>query len=188
MKRSLIWIFWAALAAGLFSCSTLKVSQDYDQTTDFSTFKTFAWQEDIQPKTGDIRVDSPLIDQRVRESIKTNLANRGMEYSGEDLPDFKVAYTYTILTKIQSTPATTGVGIGIGTSGGLGGIGMRTGSDIREYDQGLLVIDFLSPDTGKLWWRGTSTRVVSTHATPDGITEDIETTVARLLEQFPPKK
>ena len=188
MKRSLIWIFWTILALGLFSCSTLKVSQDFDQNADFSTFKTFAWQEDVQPKTGDIRVDSPLIDARIRASIKANLALKGMDYSSEDLPDFKVAYTYTIMTKLQSTPVSTGVGIGYGNSGGLGGIGMRTGADVREYDEGLLVVDVLDPDTGKLLWRGTSTRVVNIHTTPEKATEDIEATVAKLLEQFPPKK
>lgn len=187
MKQLLFWIFWAAAIAALTGCSTLKVSQDYGPGVDFATLKTYSWQKARQPETGDIRVDSPLIDQRIRGAIEKHLALKGIELSQTDLPDFTVTYTYNIISKIQSTPVTTGVGIGYGGSGSIGTVGVRTGSDIRQYDQGLLVVDFLDPKTEKLLWRGTSTRVVSVHATPEKITEDIDVTIEKLLEQFPPE-
>lgn len=171
----------------LSGCSTLKVSQDYDASYDFSGLKTFAWQDAVQPKTGDARVDSPLIDQRIRMAVEENLAGKGIAPAQNNPPDFTVAYTNTISTKLQSTPVSTGVGIGYGGRGSIGGIGVSTGSEIRQYDQGLLIIDFLAPDSGKLLWRGTSTRVVNIHASPQESTKNLDTTVEKLLAQFPPQ-
>lgn len=188
MKNITLWIFWVAVAAALAGCSSLKVSQDYDEAIDFSTLKTFAWKEVNQPETGDIRVDSPLIDQRIRQSIKKHLSLKGMHYSEVDLPDVNVAYSYNIISKLQSGTVTTGVGVGIGTGATIGGIGVHTGADVSQYNQGLLVVDILSPGTGKLLWRGTSTRVVRTHSSPEKITEDIDATIEKLLAQFPPEQ
>lgn len=186
MKPLLLWILMAA-ALAVTGCSTLKVSQDYDQTTDFSALKTFAWKDVNQPETGDIRVDSPLIDQRIRTAIKSSLALKGLDFSEVDLPDARVAYHYTIVSKIRSTPVTSGVGVGYVGGPSVTGIGIRSGSDVQQIDQGLLVVDILSGATGKLLWRGTSTRAVSTHATPEKISLDIDTTIRTLLDQYPPK-
>ena len=190
MKHITLWIFWVATAAALIGCSSLKVSEDYDTAVDFSTLKTFAWKDVNQPETGDIRVDSPLIDQRIRMAIKTHLALKGLEYSEVDLPDVNVAYTYTIISKLQSGSVAPGVGVGIGVGSGatMGGIGVHTGVDVSQYDQGLLVVDILSRATEKLLWRGTSTRVVHTHSNPEKITEDIDATIEKLLAQFPPEQ
>jgi len=187
MNKPFLSLVTAALLTILSGCSTLKVSQDYDQNFNFSRLNTFSWQNETQPKTGDIRVDSPLMDQRIRGAVKTGLAAKGITNYAQGKPDFQVSYTYTISKKIQSTPVTTGVGMGYGRRGSIGGIGVSTGSDIREYDQGLLVLDFLAPDTQKLLWRGTSTRIVDIHADPEKTTRDIHATVEKLLEQYPPK-
>ena len=188
MKRIIQWIFWMTTAACLIGCSSLKVSQDYDETADFSTLTTFAWKDVNQHETGDIRVDSPLIDQRIRLSIKKHLAAKGLEYSEVDLPDAHVAYSYHIISKLQSGPVSPGVGVGvaIGSGAAIGGIGVHTGADVSQYDQGLLVVDILSAATEKLLWRGTSTRVVRTHSSPEKITQDIDATIEKLLAQFPP--
>jgi len=187
MKNITLWILWAAAAAAsVIGCSSLKVSQDYDQAVDFSTITTFAWKDVNQPGTGDIRVDSPLMDQRIRQAIKKHLALKGLDYSEVDLPDVHVAYSYNIIPKLQSGTVTTGVGVGIGTGATMGGIGVHTGADVSQYDQGLLVVDILSPKTEKLLWRGTSTRVVRTHSSPEKITQDIDATIEKLLAQFPP--
>lgn len=187
MKHLFLWVFLAAVAAALTGCSTLKVSQDYDSTADFSVLKTFAWKDVNQPETGDIRVDSPLIDQRIRAAIKTNLALKGLEYSDVDLPDARVAYHYTILSKVRSSPVSTGVGAGYLGGGSISGIGFMTGADLQQVDQGLLVVDILSGTTGKLLWRGTSTRVINPHASPEKISQDIDTTIGDLLNQYPPE-
>ena len=49
------------LITQLWGCSSIQVSQDYDLSRDFSTLKTYAWQIESQPTTGDIRVDNSLL-------------------------------------------------------------------------------------------------------------------------------
>lgn len=103
-------------------------------------------------------------------------------------PDFCILYEYSIARKIYSNPVTTGMGFGYGHYGRYGTIGIRTGAEINEYDEGLLVIDFLKPDSDIILWRGKSTRVVEIHSTPKKVIQDIDETIEKMLVQFPPEK
>ncbi len=91
---------------------------------------------------------------------------KGFTKITDGTPDFYIIYKYSISRKIYSTPVSTGLGFGYGHYGSAGTIGIRTGTEINEYDEGLLIIDFLKPDSDIVLWRGNSTRVVETHSTP----------------------
>lgn len=65
---------------------------------------------------------------------------------------------------------------------------MSTGSQVKAYDQGTLLIDITVPAGDKLVWRGISTQSVSEHTSPDESTVRINETVEKILAQFPPKK
>jgi uncharacterized protein DUF4136 len=80
------------------------------------------------------------------------------------------------------------MGFGYGRYGSFGTVGIRTGSEINEYDEGLLIIDFLKPGSDMVLWRGNSTRVVETHSTPEKTIEKINQTIGKMLAQFPPGK
>ena len=77
-------------------------------------------------------------------------------------------------------------GASIGRSS-FGGVGLSTGSDVRAYDQGTLLIDVTIPLGDKLVWRGIATQSVSEHSSPDESTARIKETVEKILAQFPPK-
>ena len=68
-----------------------------------------------------------------------------------------------------------------------GSIGISTGSQVRTYDQGALLIDVTDVGNNKLVWRGISTQSVSEHSDPDKSTALINETVEKVLLQFPPK-
>ncbi len=80
------------------------------------------------------------------------------------------------------------MGFGYGRYGSHGTIGIRTGTQINEYDEGLLIIDFLKADSDIILWRGKSTRVVEIHSAPEKIIQDIDQTIEKMLAQFPPDK
>ena len=63
----------------LLGCASIKVSQDYDLSKDFSGLKTYDWQTGTQPKTGDIRVDNPLFDDRIRSAVDRSLLEKGYQ-------------------------------------------------------------------------------------------------------------
>jgi len=169
-------------------CSGIEVSQDYDMAADFSNLKTFTWYLAKQKKTGDLRVDNPLLDSRIRKAVEKSLAQKGYQKIIKGTPDFYVSYKYGILTRIRSERVRTGIGFGFGGSGSFGGIGIGTGSDVREYDEGMLVIDITDTKNQKLLWRGTGTRRVSRHSDPEKTTKEVNENVDKILAQFPPKQ
>jgi len=182
--KNIILLTFLALFIG---CSGIQVSQDYEVAADFSNLKTFTWYLAKQKKTGDLRVDNPLLDSRIRKAVDRSLSQKGYKRISQGTPNFYVGYKYAILTRIRSERVSTGFGFGFGGSGSFGSIGIGTGSDVREYDEGMLVIDITDAKNRKLLWRGTGTRRVSRHSDPERITKEVNENVDKILAQFPPK-
>ena len=191
MKASHHLIIFLLVALLGTSCSGVKVSQDFDSATNFSKLKTFAWQSATQEKTGDIRVDNPLLDSRIREAVEQTLTGNGYRPESKGTPDFYVGYELSIRTRIGSDGASTSVGFGVGGgssgSGSFGGIGVSSGGGVQEYDESMLVIDITDTKTKDLLWRGTATDRVSRHATPEETTQTVNEMVGKTLAQFPPQ-
>jgi len=180
-------VIFLTILTFFIGCSGIQVSQDYDVVAEFSNLKTFDWYLAKQKKTGDLRVDNPLLDSRIRRSVDKSLAQKGYKKISQGTPDFYVGYKYGIRTRIGSERVSTGIGFGFGGSRSFGSIGIGTGSDVREYDEGMLVIDITDTKNGKLLWRGTGTRRVSRHSDPEKITKEVNKNVEKILAQFPPK-
>lgn len=179
-------ILLAATVVAL-GCSGLEVSQDYDLNTDFGDLKSFAWKSEAQIKSGDVRVDNPLLDNRIREAVERTLTEKGFRKSSDGTADVAVSYTYQIRRKVGSDRVRTSIGFGSGSGGSFGGVGVSTGGGVSEYDEGVLVIDITEPGSGNLLWRGTGTRRLARRSNPEQITAEIDETVDKILAQFPPQ-
>lgn len=184
MRKSMQYLLPAMLL--LAGCSSIQVSQDYQSTQLLHGLNSYAWSEAQQEKTGDIRIDTPLIDARIRTAIDETLASRGYRKVAPDRADILVAYRYLIRDRLRSDPVQTSVGFGFGNFGHYGAFGVGTGYDVSSYDEALLVIDFLDPGDGSTLWRGKGTRPVFIHTEPERMTEQINRTVHKILDQFPP--
>jgi hypothetical protein len=167
-------------------CSSIRVSQDYTPGINLSSLINYAWHDDSQEKTGDIRIDSPLVDARIRSAIDATLTARGYRKTGRDRADFHVAYRYAIRSQVGANQVQTSFGFGFGSYGRHGGVGISTGPDYSSYDEGLLIIDILDSRNGSALWRGKGTRQVFIHTEPERMTEQINETVHKILDQFPP--
>jgi hypothetical protein len=181
----MLFIFFAFL----MGCSSVQVSQDYLPETPedrFFDLKTYQWQSEKQKLTGNQLIDNPLLIKRIRTAIDHTLAEKGYRLITDGEPDFVVAYSYSLRAKIESGGSGSSVGFGFGTFGRFGGVGIRTGQEIREYDQATLLIDLINPQSGDLLWRGNGTRRVGQHPTPEKTTKMINEMVLRILDQFPP--
>ena len=181
--RNHIVLIVSLLALG---CSGLEISQDFDPATDFSGLMSFAWQSKVQEQTGDIRVDNPLLDARIRAAVERVLNAKGFRKVADGTPDFTVSYVFQIRRKIESERVRTSIGFGSVGGGGFGGVGVGTGGGVSEIDEGMLVIDIIAPGGGSLLWRGTGTRRMPRHSNPEQITADVDQTVDGILAQFPP--
>jgi hypothetical protein len=173
----------AALVLLLWCCSPVMVSLDYDVSADFAKYRTFDWYPGPQPKTGDVRVDSPLLDGRIRKAVTDTMLAKGYRRVTGAHPDLYLAYHLTIRSKIEADTFNTG--IGYGGYPYWGGVGYET--RIREYDEGMLIVDVIDVAAGKLVWRGTGTRRVTETSDPEKSTRVVNQTVAEILAQFPPQ-
>lgn len=184
MKKG--WITIVAAILAVVGCSGIRVSQDYDPVTDFASLKTFRWAADTQVGTGDARIDNPLRNSRIRSAVERLLQDKGYVLATEKGPSFLVRYQYDLRRQIESDGTAGGFGFGVGSYGRHGGIGIGTGNNVSEYDEGALVIDMVDPDSEALLWRGTGTQRFMEYADPEKTIEDINALVEKILAQFPP--
>jgi Domain of unknown function (DUF4136) len=157
-------LFLMALAG----CSGVK--SEMDKSANLQTFKTFAW------KAPDVKTENPLykgdlIDNTIKQSIESELANRGM--SRDDVnPDIYVLYhsytqtsqgtgyspLYSGYAPIYYTPMGYGVGYGwgYGFSSATYPYGYTFGGYPAPYfyTQETLTIDFIDAKSNKVVWRG----------------------------------
>lgn len=178
---SLLILLWTG-------CSGIEISQDYDPATDFQSIQTFGWVSPTQPKTGDERIDNPFRDSRIRTAIKRQLEAKGLAFEPDQTADVRVRYQYTLRRRIDSAGTSGSIGFGIGSYGRHGGIaiGTGTGNNLREVDEGTLVIDLVSKASDTLLWRGSGTQRFQAYDDPDKATKDIDTLVETIMNQFPP--
>lgn len=179
-------IFFLSIVMGLSGCASVQVSQDYDVASDFSRYQTFDWAFGVQPKTGDIRVDNPLLDARIRKAVEQALAGKGLRQADKSPPDFTVTYQMVVQSRIESSPVSIGVGTGFGIgSGSYGGVGVGS-SSVDSYDEGILIIDFTDAKNGDLFWRGTGSKRLKQQSDPLKTTEEVNAVVDKTLAQYPP--
>ncbi len=182
VKRVLCFAFILLFLQG---CSGITISQDYEQEYNFAGLKTFAWKPNEDNGYG--VADNDLLDKRIRNAIENILLEKSYTQVDSYTPDFFISYHYDVSQKIKSSGLSGGIAIGRSSYGGFGGVGMSSGSDVRAYDQGTLLIDVTIPLGDKLVWRGIATQSVSDHSSPEESTANINETVEKILAQFPPR-
>jgi hypothetical protein len=172
---------WLLLTAVLLSCASFQVDVDYDQAKDFSGYRTFTWFPRAQPQTGDYRIDDPLLEQRIREAVEQQLQARGFRKVEDVAPDFYVTYHLSIEQKLDVYTVNRGY---------YGPYGYYVGwpeTEVRQYDEGTLVIDIADQREKKVVWRGLAVGRVRQHATPEERTQAVNEAVAAILAKFPPQ-
>ena len=187
-KRSMLrgsnpaWRSLTLIICSLFilAACTTKPKQDYDVNYDFAALKTFS-QLTIK------QTDDPLTADRINADIKQTLLNQGYAYQADNA-DFIVNYAF--VTQDKEKDSGLSIGLGSGTRGSSGGIGLGTsigiplGSDTAKTQ--MIQIDIVDPKDKRLIWRGNG----QYHFDQGGEekAQEINKTVIAILAQFPPKK
>ncbi len=136
--------------------------------------------------TGDVRLDSPLIHERLRSSIEGNLMDRG--YRKSESPDFFIGYHLSMEQKMDIQTINTHYGYGgYGRHGSWGTVGYPE-TRVRQYEVGTLVIDVAAAAEKKLVWRGWGTDRLQKNPKPEGANERVRAVVDQILDQFPPQE
>jgi hypothetical protein len=168
------WHGIALFALILFSSHAAcaqKVTMEFDQSIDFSKYKTFAIRES-QLNSKNAALNSDLVKKRIDADIVRFLSAKGLsEVSGPS--DLNVRYVLGSARKseVESYPA------------GWYGLGTRY---VRvPYSEGTLVIDLRDPTTRSLVWRAISSEDKSDPTKIEGKLDDM---VKKAFEKYPPKK
>lgn len=167
------------------ACSGIPVSQDFEQGFDFSGLRTFAWDANEDNQWG-IASSNELVDRRIRSAIENTLTTQQFSQVDRAKADFLVLYNVQVDQRISSSNVSGGVSMGRSSRGRHGSIGISTGSQVRTYEQGTLLIDVIDVASDKLVWRGSSAQALPDPSDPQRLTDHINATVTKILAQFPP--
>jgi hypothetical protein len=170
-------ILSAALAVG---CTSPKVGYDYDRSADFSRFHSYAWGSGAQEPTGDRRLDSSLVDARIRTAIERELRAKGYRASPDASPDFLVAYHAGMKDLLKG--ASTQNYIGDRAHGTF-----TTISDIQPYHEGTLTIDIVDARSHQLVWPASVKADVDQNLDPKERDARVTNIVSAMLSHFPPR-
>ncbi|MBN9283277.1 MULTISPECIES: DUF4136 domain-containing protein [unclassified Flavobacterium] len=160
------------------SCSSVRVASDFDNRTDFSQYKTYAFHKD-----GIDKVEiSDLDKKRILRAIDNQLSAKG--FSKSDQPELLV----NIFTKSREQVSVNQFNAGWGYGGGWGwGYGWGpTYSSVSTTTEGTLYIDIIDARKNELIWQGTGTGVLTQNR--EKKEERINEFVTKILMQFPPQK
>ena len=186
--RTRKWICLMVILLGITGCSGIRVSQDYGPNTRFGQLTTFAWASPTQEKTGDPRIDNPLLDERIRTAVTRVLTQKGYTLTTDRAPTFSVRYRYLLHQQLDSGGSSISFGVGsFGDHSGIGtGIGVGTGTGAALQEEGELVIDLMQGTSDTLLWRGSGIHPFKRYTDPSKATAAMDTLVEKILAPFPP--
>jgi Domain of unknown function (DUF4136) len=166
----------------LAACSTVTVTTDYDHSTSFAKYRTYS----LAPaKSG--QTLSPTSEAALRDSLRTELGARGVSEAASGKADLAIvrhAFTQEKVSVQQYTDWGYGYG---GWPYRYGYYSMwagapRTYTDVNQYTEGTLVLDFVDRRTSKLVFRGTAKAVVSG---PESNARKIQDAVTKIVAKSP---
>lgn len=174
------FIFVVLSLALITACSSVSVTNDYDPVADFSSYKTFSVYDGVI-KDSELE-NAPLAKKRVLEAIKNEMQKKGLTESEAAIADLTI-YSHGGTTEKMNV---TDYGYGYGGWWGPSPYGRNI--DVSYYTQASLIIDFVDNTKKELVWRGIGSAALQDRKTPEERQQFIDEAVAKILEQYPPKK
>ncbi len=164
------------LALGLFACSTISVYTDYNPAAQFSTYRTYSWDE----KPEGI---SPLMTQRIVDAVDAQLRAKGWTQVAA-VGDVAVAAHVDSHREYEMDAFYGGPYWGGWGWSGWGGWGGYGSTRVHSYTVGTLAVDMFDTRTRQAIWRGIAEGTVKRD--PAAATADIQSAVTRMFAAFPP--
>ena len=174
-------IFLLVVLVIAVSCSTIRVSSDYDKTAGFSVYKTYSFTE----QATNLPVDD-INKKRILSAIETELAAKGFTKT-ETNPDVLIDLNIKTETKEAATATTTGGYYGRGYRYGYGAGMASTSINYENYTEGTLFIDMIDASRKQLIWQGRGTKTLDPDSSQKKREENINYAVKQIFMKYPPK-
>jgi hypothetical protein len=170
---------------GLAACSAVTVTTDFDPSTAFDKYHTYALKQSKEKLTL-----SPSSEKAFLDALHNNLAAHGLREVTDNADLLVLSYLRTKEKVVVYQSNGYGYG-GYGYGGyGYGGYnyGAWTGvspnyTDVSQYTEGTLIIDFVDTKTKKLVFRGIAEGAVSDD--PQTNAQHITEAVDKIMLKFP---
>lgn len=162
------------------------VSIDFDKEINFRQWQTYALTGKSAASTEDVRLNSSLIDRRIRAALHKNLEAAGFRAEPHN-SDFHVSYRLNLRPEIAGRSSGLGVGFGTGVGHSVFGLGYRVpAAEVTSSEKCVLSVDIISAATGELAWRGVAMRAFEHVDSPAELDRLFTEIVRRILSRFPP--
>ena len=177
MKKVSLLLMIMIIAA---SCSSVKVSSDFDKSAGFAAYKTYSFTEEAK----NLQLDD-LNKNRILTAVESELAVKGFS-KAESNPDVLIDVKLKGEQKQTATANTSG-GYGYGYRYGWGGGFSTTTINYDTYVDGTLFVDMIDAKKNQLVWQGRGTRTLDPDASQKKREDNINYAVKMIFEQYPPK-
>ncbi|MCI0661142.1 MAG: DUF4136 domain-containing protein [Acidobacteria bacterium] len=171
-------IIWSFLLLLFITGGSLAqdVKVDWDKTTSFAGFRTYAWGNNTHAQ-------NPIMDQRIIQGIESQLAAKGLQkVEAAANPDLVVLYHAATSTETQINTIDSGAW-GPGWGWGWGGGGMST-STVNKIPIGQLIVDIGDVKSKKYIWRATASGTISDN--PEKNQKTLNKALVKMFDKFPP--
>lgn len=178
--------FLAGILMIAASCTSIRVSSDFDKTGGFASYKTYAFTAEA--------LSYPLDDinrNRLLAAIEKELTGKG--FTKSDNPEVLIDMNIKTEKQMTATATNTGGGYygggyyGTGYRYGWGGGFSTTTIDYNTYVDGTLFIDMIDVAKNQLVWQGRGTKTLDPDASQQRREENINYAVKQIFMKYPPK-
>jgi hypothetical protein len=185
--RSLRLILPSVLFTILFlsvSAFAQDVSFNFDQTVDFTKYKTYHWEK--HPNSKDL---DDLMMSQLGAALDAELAKKGLTKKTDGTSDLAIVYQVAVKQEKELSTFSTGYSTGPGWGGGYGGFYGGTSSSttsVYTITTGTLALDMYDAASKKLVWRGIATKTVDVNAKPEKRQKNMAKGAEKLFKKYPP--
>ena len=152
------------------------VTYNFDRNADFSKFKSYKW---VDVKSAQ-QVDN-ITAREITFVIDAELAKKGLMKTDSDNADLYINYQTALSRQTAWKAYHDDWGYGPGWGSGAG-------SAEEMIQAGQLDLDLYAAREKRLVWRGAVSNAVEIKVNPDKSEKKLETSVEKLLKNYPPKK
>ena len=170
-----------ATALAFAACSSMKVQTEYDKTTNFRNYRTYAWITQQPGPEQAAAARDPRVREAVIKTIDASLASKGLTKANPDQnPDLLVAVHGWAVNRIDvQTYGYTYAATPYGFYPAMA----RPAVDVRQYTDGTLLIDLIDAASHQMVWRGSATDSLSPG---ENIAKAAAEAAEKTLKEYPP--
>lgn len=174
MQTLLRRYFLAASVFALAACSSVSVKTDFDQSIAFAQYRSYSLVASDEP----IGL-SPSGEAALTATLRNQLAARGVAEAG-DKADLHIVRHITTKDKIRINSSSAGGPYRYGRYGAWAGGPQYT--DVSQYTEGTLILDFVDAKTNQLVFRGIASGTVGD---PQANAAKIKEAVEKIVADYP---